>query len=68
MFDFEPLSTSVLQARARACVCVRARACSCVYHVAQRPGRDLIVLPGHVACPSCGTYRGRKVLKVAEIA
>ena len=25
-------------------------------------------VPGHVAGPSCGTYRGRKVLKVEEIA
>jgi large subunit ribosomal protein L32 len=25
-------------------------------------------VPGHIACPSCGTYRGRKVLKPAEIA
>lgn len=24
--------------------------------------------PSHIVCPSCGTYKGRKVLQVAEIA
>ncbi len=25
-------------------------------------------IPGHIACPSCGTYKERKVLKIAEVA
>jgi large subunit ribosomal protein L32 len=25
-------------------------------------------VPGHVACPSCGTYNGRQVLKVGVAA
>jgi large subunit ribosomal protein L32 len=25
-------------------------------------------VPGHVACPSCGYYNGRKVLDVAPVA
>jgi large subunit ribosomal protein L32 len=25
-------------------------------------------VPGHIACPSCGTYRGRKGLVINEIA
>ena len=25
-------------------------------------------VPSHIACPSCGTYRGRKVLAINEIA
>ncbi len=23
-------------------------------------------VPGHIACPSCGTYNGRKVLVIAD--
>ncbi len=25
-------------------------------------------VPSHIVCPSCGTYKGRKIIEVAEIA
>ncbi|RYD36437.1 MAG: 50S ribosomal protein L32 [Verrucomicrobiaceae bacterium] len=25
-------------------------------------------VPSHIVCPTCGTYKGRKIIQVAEIA